>query len=175
MRFPDLSLSVVKLLGSGEYALEVPGAAERRALRARRAATTRTRPRRTAAFPTSSRSASSRPRSPGGARPTSNDELAALAAHCTAQQENAAKVERQVAKSAAALLLSSRIGDTFDGIVTGASEKGTWVRISMPTDRRTRRARLSTGSTSATACACKLVHTDVERGFIDFAAERSRS
>ena len=69
----------------------------------------------------------------GRAPPYSNDELRALAAHCTEQEDNATKVERQVRKSAAALLLAARIGAKFDAIVTGASSKGTWVRISHPT------------------------------------------
>src|SRR5713101_8176971 len=64
--------------------------------------------------------------------PYRNDELDELARHCTVQEDNVAKVERQVQKSAAALLLASRIGEQFDAIVTGASEKGTWVRILRP-------------------------------------------
>ena len=64
--------------------------------------------------------------------PYANDELADLAKHCTEQEDAAKKVERQIAKSAAALLLQSRIGQRFDAIVTGASDKGTWVRVFNP-------------------------------------------
>src|SRR6185295_20048538 len=64
--------------------------------------------------------------------PYRDEELRLLAEHCTTQEDNAAKVERQVRKSAAAMLLESRIGERFDAIVTGASEKGTWVRIVHP-------------------------------------------
>jgi len=80
-------------------------------------------------------------------------------------------VERQVAKSAAALLLASRIGARFDAIVTGASAKGTWVRISGPTTE----GRLVSGFEGfdvGDRLVVELVHTDVERGFIDFAAVR---
>ena len=68
----------------------------------------------------------------GTPTPYRNDELNELARHCTDQEDNATKVERQVRKSAAALLLESRVGDRFDGIVTGAPTKGTWVRIDHP-------------------------------------------
>src|SRR5512140_1642102 len=61
--------------------------------------------------------------------PYANDELDALAKHCTEEEDAAKKVERQVGKSAAAMLLESRIGERFDALVTGASSKGTWVRI----------------------------------------------
>ena len=104
----------------------------------------------------------------GDAAEYSPDELRSLAAHCTAQEDNAAKVERQVRKSAAALLLAPRIGQRFDAIVTGAADKGTWVRISSPTTE----GRLVKGFRKAwmwaITCRVKLVHTDVERGFIDF-------
>ena len=92
----------------------------------------------------------------------------ALARHCTEQEDNAAKVERQVGKSAAAMLLSSRIGERFDGLVPGAAEKGTWVRILRPAVE----GRLVRGYQSLDVgdhVQVELVHVDVERGFIDFA------
>jgi hypothetical protein len=84
------------------------------------------------------------------------------------------KVERQVAKSAAALLLSSRIGATFRGIVTGASDKGTWVRISGPTTEG-RVVKGFQGLDVGDRVTVQLIRTDVERGFIDFAAMRAPS
>jgi len=101
----------------------------------------------------------------------SSDELRSLAAHCTAQEDNAAKVERQVRKSAAALLLAPRIGQRFDAIVTGAADKGTWVRISSPTTEG-KLIKGFAGLDVGDSCRVKLVHTDVARGFIDF--EHSR-
>ena len=79
------------------------------------------------------------------------------------------KVERQVQKSAAALLLASRIGAQFDGIVTGASDKGTWVRISAPIAEG-RVIRGFAGLDVGNRVRVQLVDTDVARGFIDFAA-----
>jgi len=105
----------------------------------------------------------------GQASPYTNDELTTLARHCTEQEDNAAKVERQVRKSAAALLLASRIGARFDAIVTGASEKGTWVRISGPAAEG-RVVRRFEGLDVGDRVRVELVHTDVARGFIDFAA-----
>ncbi|MGB5616979.1 MAG: SHOCT domain-containing protein [Desulfobacterales bacterium] len=62
----------------------------------------------------------------------SRNELTELARHCTEKENAANKVERLETKSAAAMLLSSRIGDRFDAICTGAADNGTWVRISKP-------------------------------------------
>jgi exoribonuclease-2 len=104
----------------------------------------------------------------GRSVPYTNEELTALATHCTIQEDNAKKIERQVRKSAAALLLSSRIGQQFDGVVTGASEKGTWVRISEPTAEGKVVSGFE-GLDVGDQTRVKLLHTDVARGFIDFA------
>jgi exoribonuclease-2 len=102
------------------------------------------------------------------ASPYSVAQLEELATHCTAQEHNAAKVERSVAKSAAALLLAPRIGAKFEAIVTGASEKGTWVRISSPTTEG-KVVRGFKGLDVGDRVQVVLLHTDVARGFIDFA------
>ena len=169
-RFPDISLSVVKLLGSGEYALDVPGqSSEGHFGLAVRDYTHSTAPNRR--FPDLITQRLLKAALAGQKSPYTNDELAALAGHCTEQEDNAAKVERQVAKSAAALLLAKRIGARFDAIVTGASAKGTWVRISGPTTEG-RVVRGFEGLDVGDQVSVELVRTDVERGFIDFAAIR---
>ncbi|MEP7061612.1 MAG: RNB domain-containing ribonuclease [Betaproteobacteria bacterium] len=167
-RFPDLSLAVVKLLGSGEYALDVPGQpTEGHFGLAVKDYAHSTAPNRR--FPDLIAQRLLKSALVAGPSPYTNEELTALAQHCTLQEDNAAKVERQVAKSAAALLLSSRIGERFDGIVTGASDKGTWVRISRPTVEG-RVVRGFEGLDVGDRTSVQLLRTDVTRGFIDFAA-----
>ena len=103
----------------------------------------------------------------GHIRPYENEELAALAKHCTEEEDAAKKVERQVTKSAAAILLESRIGDQFDAIVTGASDKGTWVRLLHPPIE----GRLESGFEGLDVghrVRVQLIRTNVERGYIDF-------
>lgn len=80
----------------------------------------------------------------------------------------------QARKSAAALLLASRIGRRFDAIVTGASDKGTWVRISGPSAEGSV-VRGFEGVDVGERVRVQLVDTDLARGFIDFAAARQRS
>jgi hypothetical protein len=94
-------------------------------------------------------------------------ELSSLAAQCTEQEDDADKVERLVRKAAAALLLEKRIGRRFDGVVTGASEKGTWVRIFEP-PAEGKLVHGFDGLEVGNKLRVKLISTDVERGFIDF-------
>ncbi|HTB61386.1 MAG TPA: RNB domain-containing ribonuclease [Polyangia bacterium] len=164
--FPDLSLAVVKLLGRGEYALETPGArATEHFGLAVRDYTHSTAPNRR--FPDLLTQRLVKAALADRPPPYPNDELAALAQHCSVAEDAAAKVERQVRKSAAALLLQARIGQTFEAFVTGASIKGTWVRVlSPPVEGRV--VRGFEGLDVGDRVTVKLEHTDVERGFIDF-------
>ena len=164
--FPDLSLSVIKLLGSGEYAVESPGhEPQGHFALAVQDYTHATAPNRR--FPDLVTQRLLKAALSGNPPPYSNAELNTLAAHCTLQEDNAKKIERQVVKSAAALLLSHRIGQHFDGVITGASVKGTWVRISGPTTEG-KIIRGFDGLNVGDRVSVKLVHTDVTRGFIDF-------
>ncbi len=168
--FPELSLSVVKLLGSGEYAVDPPGGeAPGHFGLAVREYTHATAPNRRypdllihrllkAAF-------QKRP------SPYSIDELENLARHCTVQENAAEKVERHVRKAAAALLLENRIGQTFEAVVTGASDKGTWVRTCRHPVVEGRLERGFEGLDVGDRVRVRLIGTDVERGFIDFVRE----
>ena len=99
--------------------------------------------------------------------PYGKDELDVLATHCTEAEDAANKVERQVEQSAAALLLEARIGERFDSIVTGASEKGTWVRLlSIPVEGKL--VRGFEGMDVGHRLRVQLIDINVERGFIDF-------
>ncbi len=176
-RFPELSLSVVKLLGRGEYVLELPGQApEGHFGLAVTDYTHSTAPNRRFPDLVTQRllvSAIAGGAAGGAHPPYTEDELRSLAAHCTAQEVNAAKVERQVSKAAAALLLAPRIGQRFDAIVTGASQKGTWVRIEHPlTEGKV--VRGFEGLDVGDRIRVELVHTDVDRGFIDFVRAPAR-
>jgi len=166
-RFADLSLSVVKLLGRGEYALELPGKPVPGHFGlALRDYTHSTAPNRR--FPDLVTHRLLKAAMAGRPSPYSTEELGALARHCTTQEDAAAKVERRVRKSAAALLLSSRIGQHFDAIVTGASPKGTYVRIDHPAAE----GRVTAGAYGIDVgdrVRVELVATDFERGYVDFA------
>jgi exoribonuclease-2 len=129
--FADLSLAVVKLLGSGECGVAGPDHPQvgHFGLAVRDYAHSTAPNRR---FPDLATQRLLKAALADAPVPYSTDELTQLARHCTVQEDNAAKVERQVRKSAAALLMRSRIGETFEGVVTGASAKGTWVRTRSP-------------------------------------------
>jgi VacB/RNase II family 3'-5' exoribonuclease len=165
--FPELSLSVLKLLGSGEYAVELPNqpAAGHFGL-AVNEYTHSTAPNRR--FPDLITQRLLKAALDGAAAAYTDDELRELAVHCTAQERNANKVERQVRKAAATLLLVDRIGQHFNGIVTGASDKGTWVRIGEPIAEG-KVVKGSAGLDVGDRVQVELVHVDPNRGFIDFA------
>jgi exoribonuclease-2 len=171
--FADLSLTVVKLLGSGEYEMVAPGKeSEGHFGLAVRDYNHSTAPNRR--FPDLIVQRLLKAAIAGAKPPYSADELAALAGHCTLQEDNAAKVERQVRKSAAALLLMTRIGMRADAIVTGASEKGTWVRIAKPLVEG-KLVRGAEGLDVGDRLRVELIHVDVVRGFIDFARVAGRN
>jgi exoribonuclease-2 len=166
LRFPDLSLAVIKLLGPGEYVVEAPDeAAPGHFGLAVKDYTHSTAPNRR--FPDLITQRILKAALEGSPLPYNRDELTELARHCTEKENDANKVERLVTKSAAAMLLSSRIGDRFDAICTGAADKGTWVRIFRPPIE----GRLLYGAEGVDVgqrLKVQLVRTDVERGYIDF-------
>lgn len=166
LRFPDLSLSVIKLLGAGEYVVELPGgsAAGHFGL-AVRDYTHSTAPNRR--YPDLVTQRLLKAALAGRSLPYEAAELETLAKHCTEEEDAAKKVERQVEKSAAAMLLESRTGERFDAVVTGASDKGTWVRLLHPPVEG-RLVKGFEGMDVGHRLSVQLIGTDVERGYIDF-------
>lgn len=167
LRFPDLSLAIIKLMGRGEYVVEFPGqTAPGHFGLAVPAYTHATAPNRDFPDVIAQRllkaALASRP------APYTNAELQNLAQHCTEGEDRANEVERQVGKSAAALLLEPRIGQQFDAIITGASQKGTWARILRPPVEG-KLVHGADGLDVGDRVQGKLIATDVEQGYIDFA------
>jgi exoribonuclease-2 len=166
LRFPDLSLTIIKLLGSGEYIAELPdGNVPGHFGLAVKDYAHSTAPNRR--FPDLLTQRLLKAALEGRPLPYGLDELDVLATHCTETEDVVNKVERQVEKSAAALLLESRIGEQFDSIVTGAAEKGTWVRLlDVPVE-----GKLVSGFDGVDVgnrVRVQLISIDVQKGFIDF-------
>ena len=164
--FADLSLAVVKMLGSGEYMAAPAGVGSQGhfGLAVNDYAHSTAPNRR---FPDLITSRLLKAALAGQPQPYSNAELGELAVHCTRQEDAAQKVERQMRKSEAALLLESRVGERFDALVTGSAAEGIWVRIFTPPAE----GKLVGGDGALRVgdkVRVKLVSTNVERGFIDF-------
>ena len=165
--YPDLSMSVVKLLGAGEYAVVTPDMADEQHFGlAVHGYSRSTAPNRRYIDLVTQRllkgAIAGRP------SPYSVEELQAVADLCRDREREARKVERRVRKSAAAILLDDRIGQTFDGIVTGATPKGTFVRLFRPPAEGLV-VRGEEGMRVGDRVRVRLLGTDVEKGFIDFA------
>ena len=165
--FADLSLSVVKLMGPGEYALEKAGVVhEGHFGLAVQDYTHSTAPNRRYADLVTQRLVKS---VLVATKPPYDDEaLAQIASRCTQKENDARKVERTMRKVAAATFLSSRIGDVFDAIVTGVSPKGTFVRLVDP-PAEGRVVRGEQGLDVGDHLRVKLVDTEPTKGFIDLA------
>jgi len=164
--FADVSLSVVKLMGPGEYVLQRPGDPEIGHFGlAVQDYTHSTAPNRRFADLLTQRLlkaviAKAKP-------PYTDDDLAAVAKNCTLKEDAARKVERKVSKQIAAVAVSGRIGEVFDAIVTGVTPKGTFVRVLKPHVEGIL-ARGHEGADVGDRIRAKLVSVDVQRGYIDF-------
>lgn len=166
LRFSDLSLTVIKLLGAGAYIAEPPdGNVQGHFGLAVKDYAHSTAPNRR--YPDLLTQRLLKAALAGDPVPYSNEELEALATHCTEAEDSAKKVERRVEKSAAALLLEARIGEKFDAIATGASDKGTWVRLlDIPVEGKL--VQGFEGVDVGNRVRVQLVSVDVQQGFIDF-------
>jgi exoribonuclease-2 len=164
--FADLSLSVIKLIGPGEYVLERPGDPEQGHFGlAVQDYTHSTAPNRRFADVVTQRLIKSLLAGTPG--PYSDDELAGIANNCTLKEDAARKVEREMSKRLSAVAMSTRIGETFDAIITGVGPHGTFVRVMQPHIE----GLLTQGSQGLDVgdkLRAKLTRTDVQRGYIDF-------
>ena len=165
--FADLSLAVIKLIGPGEYVLERPGEpAQGHFGLAVQDYTHSTAPNRRFADVVTQRLIKSL--LDGKPGPYSDNDLAAIASNCTEKGDAARKVEREMSKRLAAIAMSHRVGETFDAIITGVTPKGTFVRVMQPRIEGLL-AQGAQGLHVGDKLRAKLVRTDVQHGFIDFA------
>jgi exoribonuclease-2 len=167
LRFPDLSLSIVKLLGPGEYVLDKPGPSDDQGHfgLAAHDYSHATAPNRRYADLVTQRLVKAA--IAGAPAPYTDDELATIAAHCTERENAANRVERVARKAAGAILLEHHIGTVYDAIVTGVNRDGTYVRLlSPPVEGRV--VRGEQGMDVGERVRVKLVATDPRRGYVDF-------
>ncbi|HEX6804940.1 MAG TPA: RNB domain-containing ribonuclease [Terriglobales bacterium] len=165
--FADLSLAVIKLIGPGEYVLERPGdPVQGHFGLAVQDYTHSTAPNRRFADVVTQRLLKAL--IGGSPPPYSDDELAGIARNCTDKEDAARKVEREMTKRVAAVMMSSRIGEVFDGFVTGVTPHGTFVRVMNPHVEGLL-AQGAQGVNVGDHFRIRLTRTDVQRGYIDFA------
>lgn len=168
VHYSDLSLAVIKLMGSGEYVVIQGGDKEPMghfALAAHDYTHSTAPNRRFADLVTQRLILAVIDNLPA---PYSDDELRFIAAHCNVQEKAGHKVERAMQKRVAAVALSDQIGRKFRGVITGASQKGTYVRVfDPPVEGRVIKGEkgLDVGDT----VNVKLLHTNPQMAFIDFA------
>src|ERR1700678_4401501 len=165
--FPDLSLTMIKLMGPGEYVLVKPDDPSPGHFGlAVQDYTHSTAPNRR--FPDVVSQRLMKALLLKTAQPYSVDELNAIATHCTLMEDNARKVERDIQKRIAAVVLHPRIGQSFPAIVTGVNKYGTFVRTLNPhVDGMVTQG--GKGLDVGDRVTARLISTDPERGFIDFA------
>lgn len=164
--YARLSLSILKLMGKGEYAPQYPDRDPigHFGLAAKEYAHS-TAPNRRYSDLVSQRLAKAA--LAGGACPYAEPELEAIAKLCTAGEDSVGKVERQVNKAAAALILESRLGQSFPATITGAAEKGTWLKLAeYPVEGRL--VKGAEGLDVGDRLEARLVAADPERGYLDF-------
>ena len=167
IHFADLSLAVIKLMGPGEYVLERPGDPDIGHFGlAVQDYTHSTAPNRRFADLVTQRLVKSLLRK--GSNPYSDGDLDAIAKNCTAREDAARKVEREMTKRTSAIAMSNRIGEVFDAIVTGANSKGTFVRVLKP-HVEGMLVQGQQGMDVGDNLRVKLVRTDAQKGYIDFA------
>ncbi len=165
-QYVDKSLSVLKLLGAGEYVVEYPNSEPLGHFGLGvKSYSHSTAPNRR--YPDLITHRLLKSAMVNQANPYSEDQLVAIARHCTRKEDDAKKVERMVEKAANAILLSSRIGEVFDAIVSGAASKGTWVRLFHP-HVEGKLVKGFAGLEVGHKLKVRLIHVDVEAGFIDF-------
>jgi len=171
-RFPDLSVAIVKLMGPGIYALDLPGKdpGGHFGLATHDYSHATAPNRRYADLVTQRLVKAALANTPA---PYSNDELTAVAARCTEREDAENKVERSVRKTIAALMLQDHIGETYDAIVTGANEKGTFVRMLHPPAEGMVVSNHQ-GFDVGDKVKVKLVGADPYKGYIDFEGRGER-
>jgi exoribonuclease-2 len=167
VHFPDLSIAIIKLMGPGEYVLVKPGEESPGHFGlAAQDYTHSTAPNRR--FPDVVTQRLLKAVESGAAQPYSEEALAQIATHCTQMEDNARKVEREMTKRIAAVVLHPKIGQSFSAIVTGVNQHGTFVRALEP-HVEGMVVRGGKGLDVGDRVTVKLVGTNPDRGFIDFA------